>query len=376
MRGWLLGVVSLGFGVACATGAFRAEHGMSTGTPLTRETVLLKGAVTKLEAAGARRLGVYTVEGLRAYQEDSDSLRQETARLGATHMVPWKGTMSSGAADGTSFQKQRSYLLLRLEESDWKLLPEAMRPRPLKQSAPQPVEQPNEWENVNVYAELEAWKKAEEYESSEEMVHLRPKKKREVGAVLRAEDSDAHLDIRAETQVVTYSEASEPQGAFGFRFGMSPKEAVARCKAQGTEWKRTESPAVFVCEGPIDNEAALEMRRVTVRFCQDTLCALEFDLSPEESDGKGWTRLYEVLGGTLVRLYGRTAELNNKVPVGCLNELVDCVQKERAYLQARWRWQSGGMVEFGVRRNDAGQSVMVLSYQVMTPPIRMVAGRR
>jgi len=158
-----------------------------------------------------------------------------------------------------------------------------------------------------------------------------------------------------------------PEGAVGFTFGSTPKDAEVACTRAGHAWKKLDD-RTFHCDGLPD--APGMKGTVFVQTCGAEVCLLRVALDPEDAGEPGWLALYDSVLKSLEERHGEPWQKQQKVPARCREEALDeCLEKGEAALDATWHWPGGEKVELRMVPPARARSIAVrLTYSAAGSP--------
>jgi len=127
-----------------------------------------------------------------------------------------------------------------------------------------------------------------------------------------------------------------PEGAAGFKFGQSKKDAMATCTLKGT-WKRAKPN--YSCSKPAE-DAGLEGPPV-LSFCDDKVCAIGIAYTPDVPEFPAWDVAYTKMKDLLVSKHGEPTTAVDTVTDDCKNEkFVVCMEAGSAEKEVTWLWDN------------------------------------
>jgi hypothetical protein len=125
-----------------------------------------------------------------------------------------------------------------------------------------------------------------------------------------------------------------PDGAGGFKFGMSEDDTRSACESSSHVYAST-APQRASCDGVASAVGAPATAGLT--FCDGKLCSITLEIAtPQE------TLLQAILRwkGALVERYGGPTSSGGDVPLECQNDVNACLVDRRAKVVVVWSWPS------------------------------------
>jgi hypothetical protein len=144
-----------------------------------------------------------------------------------------------------------------------------------------------------------------------------------------------------------------PEGAGGFRFGVTQTDAERACTQKGFTWKKEADGSI--CSGALVAIGAPAM--VRVRFCGDNVCAMHVLATP---DAAQLAAKYDELYKSLRSRYGAPLEDREPTSTECARDLKSCLASGKAPRGAAWKWPSGFRIEAKLASPASGPAVELI----------------
>jgi hypothetical protein len=126
-----------------------------------------------------------------------------------------------------------------------------------------------------------------------------------------------------------------PDGAGGFKFGMTEDDARSACESSNHAYAATE-PRRASCDGAVSAVGAPATAGLT--FCDGKLCSITLEIAPTPQEAL----LQAILRwkGALVERYGGPTSSSGDVPLECQDDVNACLLDRRAKVAVVWSWPS------------------------------------
>ncbi|MBM4362087.1 MAG: trypsin-like peptidase domain-containing protein [Deltaproteobacteria bacterium] len=154
-----------------------------------------------------------------------------------------------------------------------------------------------------------------------------------------------------------------PDGAGGFRFGITTPAAEQLCRDAGGAWTAGEEHSCSVAPASVGFEADIRLR-----FCNDALCAVTLVPRKQRAGSAEQIAFYERVTAAITKRYGEGERDDDIDGMGCEANRVFCVEQRHGLRRTAWKWPSKPWIIAKIDVVEEGATMSVTYLDVPAQP--------